>query len=184
MHRQDRQRGVHAVRREREGFGDCLDPIWELGALRMVDIREINNDPIIGQQQQRQPAVVDAWPSSSVDLKYRVNLDGETTNFYEENQENDWLVRQWIKINFAKNDVNDLFAFGSNVNPVILKCTNYTEAAATLEPGSFVTNDTDKTMKFTVNLTWPIYFDDTNAATCLEAFGPAGVEFFRDERVL
>ena len=125
---------------------------------------------------------MNAWPSTSVDLKYRVNLDGETTNFYEENQENDWQVRQWIKINFAKNDLNDLFAFGGNVSPVIQKCTNYTEAASTLEPGSFVVNEADKSMKFTVNLTWPIYFDDTNAATCLQAFGASGDNFFRANR--
>jgi hypothetical protein len=40
--------------------------------------------------------ILNAWPATNVDLKYRVNLDGEKTNFYEENQELDWQVRQWV----------------------------------------------------------------------------------------
>jgi hypothetical protein len=150
--------------------------------LQMMDIREISNDPTNAAQGLREPSVINAWPATNVDLKYRVNLDGETTNFYEENQENDWQVRQWIKVNFAKNDVSDLFAFGANTSPIIQKCTNYTEASASLQPGSFVTNEADQTMEFAVNITWPVVFTDADAATCLAAFGAAGQEFFQTGR--
>ena len=56
--------------------------------------------------------MVNAWPATNVDLKYRVNLDGEKTNFYEENQELDWQVRQWVKLNFDKNDFSDFAPLG------------------------------------------------------------------------
>ena len=62
----------------------------------------------------KSPEVVNAWPITNVDLKYRVNLDGEKTNFYEENQELDWQVRQWVKINFDKNDLSDVAPLGSS----------------------------------------------------------------------
>jgi hypothetical protein len=57
-------------------------------------------------------AIINAWPVTNVDLKYRVNLDGEKTNFYEENQELDWQVRQWVKLQFDKNDFSDLAPLG------------------------------------------------------------------------
>ena len=43
-----------------------------------------------------------------------VNLDGEKTNFYEENQELDWQVRQWVKLQFDKNDFSDLAPLGTS----------------------------------------------------------------------
>ena len=51
--------------------------------LNMVDMRELSGST----SQGRIPEVIDSWTASSVDLKYRVNLDGEQTNFFEENQE-------------------------------------------------------------------------------------------------
>ena len=40
------------------GFGDCLDAIWELGALRMVDIRADPADPSRDRGNGRRGAVV------------------------------------------------------------------------------------------------------------------------------
>ena len=78
--------------------------------LQMINVREITERR---RRSTRTPEVVNAWPITNVDLKYRVNLDGEKTNFYEENQELDWQVRQWVKINFAKNDMSDMAPLGA-----------------------------------------------------------------------
>ncbi len=86
----------------------------------------------------RIPEVVNAWPVTNVDLKYRVNLDGEKTNFYEENQELDWQVRQWVKINFAKNDMSDVAPLGIYTSSLLAQCTDVGNSSATLEPGSFL----------------------------------------------
>ena len=66
--------------------------------------------------------IVNAWPVTNVDLKYRVNLDGEKTNFYEENQELDWQVRQWVKLQFDKNDFSDLAPLNFQTLDMINSC--------------------------------------------------------------
>src|SRR5581483_132611 len=46
--------------------------------LDMLDLREVDETPSTG----RIPEVVNSWAATNVDLKYRINLDGEATNFY------------------------------------------------------------------------------------------------------
>ena len=58
--------------------------------LQMLNQRDLDGRPNDGKVAE----VVNSWPVTNVDLKYRVNLDGETTNFYEENQELPWSQRQ------------------------------------------------------------------------------------------
>ena len=77
--------------------------------LQMLSAREISS----ARSEATIPEVVNSWPIANVDLKYHVNFDGETSNLYEENQELDWQQRQWVKINFAKNDSSDFAPFGS-----------------------------------------------------------------------
>src|SRR5208283_2140962 len=88
-------------------------------------------------QDTRTPSVLNAWPITNVDLKYRVNLDGEKTNFYEENQELDWQVRQWVKLQFDKNDFSDLAPLPFQTLDVINTCADGADASATLVTDSF-----------------------------------------------
>jgi hypothetical protein len=127
-------------------------------------------------------AVINAWPVTNVDLKYRVNLDGEKTNFYEENQELDWQVRQWVKLNFAKNDFSDLSALGYFTTDFLNKCADTTDASATLVTNSFnvvtAQDPADDYFEFTVQVTLPLMLidpqaDGTNSPTCATAYGPA-----------
>jgi len=173
--------------------------------LNMLNVREISGDTLpvsgdpnnstasIADQGTRDAEVVNAWPITNVDLKYRVNLDGEKTNFYEENQELDWQLRQWVKINFAKNDLSDVAPFGSFVNDFISKCTDIVDGSATLVTNSFYVDEQNGYFQFTVRVTLPITFnsvatnsvDQTGAAsssadtTCSDAFGAQGVDFQR-----
>jgi hypothetical protein len=146
--------------------------------LQLLDMRELSDDPTADAQGLRAPATVNAWSATNVDLKYRINLDGETTNFYEENQENDWQVRQWVKLNFAKNDPSDLAPFFADLNPAIQNCVNLTETSATLVPSSFKVDTDNGYMEFGVSLSLPISYDSTNAATCMQAFGASATPFF------
>src|SRR5437764_1473854 len=61
--------------------------------LQLVSLKEVN----AAASPFRTEEVENSWSATNVDLKYRVNLDGENTNFYEENQELDWQARQWVK---------------------------------------------------------------------------------------
>ena len=92
--------------------------------LQIVNMREISRSDTARRRRRARatPEVVNAWPITNVDLKYRVNLDGEKTNFYEENQELDWQVRQWVKVNFDKNDMSDVAPLGADAVAFLEKC--------------------------------------------------------------
>jgi hypothetical protein len=173
--------------------------------LNMLNVREISGDtlPVSGDpsnstasitdQGTRAPEVLNAWPITNVDLKYRVNLDGEKTNFYEENQELDWQLRQWVKINFAKNDMSDVAPFGPFVNEFLAKCTDVSDGSATLVPDTFYVDEQNGYFQFTIRVTLPISWnamatntvDQTGTAsssvdtTCADAFGSQGLDFQR-----
>ncbi len=141
--------------------------------LRMLNLREMGEAN--AKQASRDPEVVNTWPITNVDLKYRINLDGEKTNFYEENQELDWQVRQWVKLNVSKNDMSDLAPFVAfGFQEIVEQCTDQTNSTVTLVPGSFFVDEKNDYMSWNVNMSFPLRFGD---AACVEAYGPAGRAF-------
>ncbi|HEY2902049.1 MAG TPA: zinc-dependent metalloprotease [Polyangia bacterium] len=120
-------------------------------------------------------SISNAWGITNVDLKYRVNLDGTRSNFYEENQELPWQQRQWVKINFAKNDFSDLAPLGPFTSDFLLRCSDVGESSATLVNNSFriegqdTADISDDYLEFSVQIAIPMRFDDS---TCLTAYGP------------
>jgi hypothetical protein len=139
--------------------------------LQMINSREISSQTGAAATG-RQPEVINAWSGTNVDLKYQVNLDGEKTNFYQENQELDWQQRQWIKVNLDKNDMSDLAPLGVYYNSAVAKCADESNASATLVTDSFVVDETNDYMAWAVQVTLPIKFDD---ADCMEAMGVNGI---------
>ncbi len=134
--------------------------------LEMVNLHDISSTTV-GKVEE----VLDSWPAMHVDLKFRVNLDGENTNFYEENQELDWQVRQWVKVNFDKSDGSDAAIFGPYTTYGLQKCTDFGNAAVTLVPGSIVKDETKGYLQWTTETTVALKWDD---AACVESFGPMG----------
>jgi hypothetical protein len=157
--------------------GDLMHFVVTSDKLQMVSNREISNDPLIAKEATTEAAVMNAWPATNVDLKYRVNLDGETTNFYEENQELDWQVRQWVKVNFDKNDMSDLAPLGSFYTANIGHCSDAGNVSVTLVPNSFVVDETNEYMEWTVQITLPIVYSSAavQSTDCMTAFGPMGM---------
>lgn len=140
--------------------------------LQMINMKELS--PGYAAAGTRTPEVVNSWPATNVDLKYRVNLDGERTNFYEENQELDWQVRQWVKINWGKNGPSDFAPFGLYYGGILSACTDTGNTTSTLVPESFKIEDhggDGDYMTFKVALTVPIKADDP---ACIEAFSDTG----------
>ncbi len=138
--------------------------------LRMLNTREIG--PVVVEQGTRDSEVVNAWPVTNVDLKYRINLDGEKTNEYTENLELDWKVRQWVKLNFAKNDMSDLAPFG--VQEILSACTDQGNSSVTLVPDTFFVDEKNDYMSWNVNMTFPLNFSDK---ACTELYGQDGQMF-------
>jgi len=133
--------------------------------LQMVSMLELSK-----ASPARADAVLDSWPVTNVDLKYRVNLDGETTNFYEENQEARWEDRQWIKFNPSRNDLSDLTAIGLTGDALAL-CIDTSGVVATLQPGSFKVDEANDYMQWTTSTVLPLKITDPG---CAQVFGEAG----------
>jgi hypothetical protein len=140
--------------------------------LQMINMRELSAG--YPTQGSRDSEVVNAWPITNVDLKYRVNLDGETSNFYEENQELDWQVRQWVKLQWDKNDMSDLAPLGGGAQAVLAQCTDAGNISTTLVPGSFVVDETNNYMSWQIQLTATPLF---TTAACVDAYGAVGINF-------
>jgi hypothetical protein len=155
--------------------------------MSIVDLREISNDPTYNSQNTRTSEAINAWPITNVDLKYQVNLDGEKTNFYQENQELDWQLRQWVKINFAKNNLSDLFSFNDENNGTLQNCVDLGNTSVELHTGSFNVDEANGYFEYALDFTIPIHLPppDPNAAAgtvsqadvCVAAFGPAWQTF-------
>ncbi len=114
--------------------------------LQMLNMRELSAG--YPAQGSREAEIVNAWPITNVDLKYRVNLDGETSNFYEENQELDWQVRQWVKLNFDKNDMSDLAPLGVYAQELLAACSDAGDISTTLVPNSFIVDEPNNYMSW------------------------------------
>lgn len=142
--------------------------------LQLINQRELSNSKQIEDQGTRTPEIVDSWVATHVDIKYRVNLDGEKTNFLEENQELDWQQRQWVKVNLAKSDLSDFAVFGSQTTYVMDKCADAGRSSVSLEPGSVIVNEEADYFEWKVNVTVPLKFDDEG---CYQSFGEEGATF-------
>jgi hypothetical protein len=144
--------------------------------LQLLDMRELADNGTIDSQNTRTPEIVNAWPITNVDLKYQVNADGEKTNYYQENQELDWQVRQWVKLSFDKNDFSDIAGLGAYQQLMLNKCGDVTDASTSLVPGSFVVDTANNYMTWTTSVSVPLLLDD---ADCMTMFGSAGTDFVR-----
>lgn len=142
--------------------------------LQLVNLREISDTKEVQDQGTRTPEVVNAWPASHGDLKLAVTADGEKTNRFEENQELDWHVRQWVKVNLAKNDLSDFALFGQQTAFFLGECTS--GASTTVEPDSILVDEPNNYMEWKVSITIPVRVDKP---ACMEAFGESGQNFLR-----
>ncbi len=137
--------------------------------LQMVSTREMAATD--SQSNQVSPAVVNAWPATNVDLMYYINLDGEITNQYVTNQEADWQQREWVQVDFDKNDMSDIAPLGEATWNMLSHCVDGSNVTTTLVPGSFVVDEANKYVQWTVSVTLPLIWDD---ATCVFSYGTLG----------
>jgi hypothetical protein len=164
------------------GFMPFVNFIVTSDKLQVANMREISaNNPALNvlAQDAREQEIVNAWPITNVDLKYEINLDGEITNFFQENQEADWQQRQWVKVNFDKNDMSDLAPLGESVTTYVATCGDPTSISTTLVPGSFLVDETNNYMTWQVQITIPVLY---NNQACVDSYGSTGTEFIQAGR--
>lgn len=142
--------------------------------LQLLNQREISEDTgAIKEQETRTPEVIDAWGAEHGDLKLAVTSDGEKTNRFEENQELDWKIRQWVRVNLAKSDLSDFSLFGTQVSYLLGKCAK--GASTTVVPNSILVDEDHDYMEWKTSITMPVNVEDS---ACMEAFGESGRNFF------
>jgi hypothetical protein len=141
--------------------------------LQLLNIRELSDSKAIQDQGTRTPEVVDSWPAQHVDIKFRVNLDGEKTNFIEENQELDWRVRQYVKVDLTKQDLSDFALFGPSMTYIASRCAAGGSAVAVV-PGSIIVDEAHDYIEWKLNVTVPLNFGDE---ACYQSFGEEGATF-------
>jgi hypothetical protein len=142
--------------------------------LQMVNLREISHSQEVKAQGTRAFEVTSAWPVSHVDLKYRINLDGEKTNFYEENQELDWQLRQWVKVQLANNDIGEFAPWGQYMQYFMERCVDTAHVSRTLVPNSLRVDEKNDYLSWKVSVTLPVQFDDP---ACVQGYAEEGGHF-------
>ena len=121
-------------------------------------------------------------PSTNVDLMYYVNLDGELTNQYVTNTEAPWAQREWVQVNFDKNDMSDIAPLGEYQWNLLSNCVDAYNVSTTLVPGSFNVDEANNYMEWTVSITLPLIWSGLStvaaseqaAQACVFAYGDLG----------
>jgi hypothetical protein len=105
-------------------------------SIHMVNAVEI----LEGDFPDALPPTMTVWPGEHVDLQLRQNLDGEKTNYLEENKERPWQDRQNFKVDFAKSPLSDINTLAWFYDYFAAQCAEV--KAVTLVPDSYEYVDT------------------------------------------
>jgi hypothetical protein len=143
--------------------------------LQLVNLKEISDTTQIADQGTRTPEVVNAWGAEHGDLKLAVTSDGEKTNQFQVNQELDWHIRQWVKVDLAKGDLSDWALFGDQMSARLGKCVS-SGSSTTVVPDSIFVDEPHDYIEWKVSVTLPVNVSD---AACMESFGESGTNFVR-----
>lgn len=106
------------------------------------------------------PRVMFEFEGQHVDVQLREALDGERTNFLEENTEASWQERQSFRVDFEKTNMDPIASTAWFLGDYVRDCA--LPVSTTLVPDSFEWNDADQYMSFVVEVTY-----DMNAITSL-----------------
>jgi hypothetical protein len=81
-----------------------------------------------------------------------------------------------VKVKFAKNEMSDVAPMGPFLNSALEKCTDIINSTTTLVPGSFLVDEANNYMQWTVQVTVPLMWSD---ADCVASYGSLGDELLR-----
>lgn len=98
-----------------------------------IELMEGNFPDVVGR-------VISEWPGEHVDLQLRQNLDGEKTNYLEENKERPWENRQHFKIKITDAKLEDVHTLSIYDHYFVSQCAQL--KAVSYVPGSFEYVDT------------------------------------------
>jgi hypothetical protein len=131
--------------------------------LQVVDGRSLQGDGALDPNDDlatTTPRVMFEFEGQHVDVQLRESLDGERTNFLEENTEASWQERQNFRVDFEKSNMDPIASVVWFYGDYVRDCA--TPVSTTLVPNSFEWEQADQYMSFVVEVTY-----DMNAVTNL-----------------
>lgn len=131
--------------------------------LQLIDGRRLQQDDAEDPNDDLATAtdrVMMEFEGQHVDVQLRESLDGERTNFLEENTEAPWQERKVFRVDFERMNVDPLASAAWFLGDYIRDCA--APAGANLVPGSFEWDEEDQYMSFVVEATYKL-----NAITAL-----------------
>jgi uncharacterized protein DUF4953 len=136
-------------------FGEDKLQVLDGRSLQSDDAADVNDD-----LATTTPRVMFEFDGQHVDVQLREALDGERTNFLEENTEASWQERQNFRVDFEKTNMDPIASAAWFLGDYVRDCA--APVSTTLVPNSFEWDDADQYMSFVVEVTY-----DMNAVTNL-----------------
>ncbi|MFO0728977.1 MAG: zinc-dependent metalloprotease [Myxococcota bacterium] len=125
--------------------------------LQMLDGRSLQADDPNNKNDNLSSSterVVMEFGGEHVDIKLREGLDGERTNFLEENTENPWQERQDFRVDFEKTSLDPITSLAWFYGDILHDCAR--PISTHLLPGSFQFDATDQSMNFVLEVNYEL----------------------------
>lgn len=120
-------------------------------SLQVIDGRRFMNDrpddPNDDLATSTERVIIE-FAGSHVDVKLRESLDGERTNYLEENTEEPWAKRQKFKLDFEKSSLDPFTIFHWAYGEFLHECVRPVSSNAV--PGSYEFDEEDQHLSFTI----------------------------------
>lgn len=128
--------------------------------LQVLDGRRIQaddpadpNDDLAGTTER----VMLEFAGENVDVKLRENLDGERTNFLEENTEEPWQKRQKFRVDFESSSLDPVAQIAWYYGDLVQECANI--MSTNLVADSFEWDPADQYMSFVLEVNYDVRID-------------------------
>jgi len=126
-------------------------------AMQMLDARQLQpdnpNDPNDDRSSSVERVMME-FAGGHVDVKLRESLDGERTNYLEENTELPWQERQKFKVDFEKSNMDPVAQIAWYYGDFLHECG--APISTNLVADSFEWDDADQYMAFTLEVNYKI----------------------------
>ncbi|MBI4807207.1 MAG: zinc-dependent metalloprotease [Desulfovibrio sp.] len=120
------------------------------------------------------------FPGSHVDVKLRESLDGERTNYLEENTEAPWMQRQKFRVDFEGLSTSPIGQVAWYYADYLGQCASVT--GASLVPGTYEFDEADQHLTFVVEINYLLRIEGAYGAcydvmTLISGAGTASIQF-------
>ncbi|HEY3447780.1 MAG TPA: zinc-dependent metalloprotease [Myxococcales bacterium] len=123
------------------------------GRTFMIDRADDHNDDLATTTER----VMMEFAGSHVDVKLRESLDGERTNYLEENTEEPWQKRQKFKVDFEKTSLDPFTTIAWYYGEFLHDCVRPVSAHAV--PGSYEFDEDDQSLSFVIESNYILTVD-------------------------